>query len=116
MVRNPGPAYSGTVARHGPEYADVLSREKFAARIARVGSTAAEMIAGYRALTQIVRTAAIAPVSRDPDDDQVIACALAAEATLIITRDRDLRTLDPFRSIRILAARNALDLIATAAR
>ena len=98
------------------ELEDVLSREKFSARIARVGSTAAELIAGYRALAQLVRTAEITPVSRDPDDDQVIACAIAADASLIVTRDRDLRTLDPFRTIRILPAREALTLLAAEPR
>ena len=94
------------------ELEDVLAREKFAARIVQVGSTVAEMIAGYRALAQLVRTTAMAPVSRDPDDDQVLACALAANAGLIVTRDKDLRTLDPFRDIRILSAREALALLA----
>ncbi len=94
------------------ELEDVLSHEKFAARILQVGSTVADLIAGYRALAQLVRTAEIPPVSRDPDDDQVLACALAADAGLIVTRDKDLRTLDPFRSIRILPAREALALIA----
>jgi uncharacterized protein len=94
------------------ELEDVLAREKFAERIAQIGSTVAEMIAGYRALAQLVRTTAMAPVSRDPDDDQVLACALAADAGLIVTRDQDLRTLDPFRTIRILPAREALALIA----
>jgi putative PIN family toxin of toxin-antitoxin system len=94
------------------ELEDVLSREKFAARILQVGSSPADLIAGYRALAQLVRTAEIAPVSRDPDDDQVLACALAADAGLIVTRDQDLRTLDPFRTIRILPAREALALIA----
>ena len=59
-----------------------------------------------------MRTTKIAPVSRDPDDDQVLACALAADARLIVTRDRDLRTLDPFRDIRLLPAREVLALIA----
>lgn len=36
----------------------------------------------------------------------------AADAGLIVTRDQDLRTLDPFRTIRILPAREALALIA----
>jgi putative PIN family toxin of toxin-antitoxin system len=94
------------------ELEDVLSREKFAALITQVGSTVAELLTGYRALAQLVRTAEIAPVSRDPDDDQVLACALAADAGLIVTRDQDLRTLDPFRTIRILPAREALALIA----
>ena len=51
---------------------------------------------------------------RDPDDDHVLACALAADATVIVTRDKDLLTLDPFRTIRILSARAALALLAEA--
>lgn len=94
------------------ELEDVLARNKFAQRIARVGSTPAALIEGYRALVQLVRITATAPLSRDPDDDQVLACALAANARLIVTRDQDLRTLDPFHSIRILPAREALALIA----
>lgn len=94
------------------ELEDVLARAKFAARIAHVGSNVADLLAGYRALAQLVRAAEITPVSRDPDDDQVLACALAADAGLIVTRDQDLRTLDPFRTIRILPAREALALIA----
>jgi putative PIN family toxin of toxin-antitoxin system len=34
------------------ELEDVLAREKFAARIAQVGSTVADLLAGYRALAQ----------------------------------------------------------------
>jgi putative PIN family toxin of toxin-antitoxin system len=94
------------------ELEDVLAREKFAKRITQVGSTVADLLAGYRALAQLVRTAVIAPVCRDPDDDHVLACALAADATLIVTRDKDLLTLDPFRSIRVLSARAALALLA----
>ena len=44
----------------------------------------------YRALIRLVRPTAIVPISRDPDDDQVLACALAADADLIVSRDRDL--------------------------
>jgi hypothetical protein len=37
-----------------------------------------------------------APVSRDPDDDHVLACALDAQAQLIVSGDRDLLDLGTF--------------------
>lgn len=51
------------------------------------------------------------PVSRYPDDDLVLATALAAEASLIVSGDRDLLVLGTFRDIRILAAADALATI-----
>ncbi len=98
------------------ELQDVLSRDKFAARIRQVGSATTEMLAEYRALVAVERPATIPPTARDPDDDHVLACALGASATLVVTRDRDLLDLGTFRNIRILAAREALDLIGTATR
>ena len=52
------------------------------------------------------------PVSRDPDDDHVLACALAASADLIITGDQDLLVLHPWRGIAILTPAHALQRIA----
>ena len=43
------------------------------------------------------------PVSRDPDDDIVIATAIAGECAALVTGDHDLLTLDPFRGIRVLS-------------
>lgn len=95
------------------ELEEVLSRAKFAARISQVGSSVPQLLTGYRALVTTVRPAVIEPTARDPDDDHVLACALGASATLIVTRDRDLLDLGSFRDVRILAAREALALIAT---
>ena len=41
--------------------------------------------------------------SRDPDDDHVLACAIEAHAPLILTGDRDLLALHPFRDVEILS-------------
>ncbi len=40
--------------------------------------------------------------SRDPKDDKFLEAAIAADASLIVTGDRDLLVLDPFRGIRIM--------------
>ena len=40
----------------------------------------------------------------DPDDNRVLECALASQATHIVTGDRDLLALDPFRNVRIVRA------------
>jgi predicted nucleic acid-binding protein len=50
-------------------------------------------------------------VCRDPDDDHVLACALAAQADLIVSGDADLLNLREYQSIRIVAAAEALRLI-----
>jgi predicted nucleic acid-binding protein len=44
----------------------------------------------------------IAPVSRDPDDDAVIAVAVAARADLIVSGDGDLLVLGRFGGISIV--------------
>ena len=42
------------------------------------------------------------PVSRDPDDDNVIATAVAAACNCIVTGDKDLLCLERFQGIEIL--------------
>ncbi len=43
--------------------------------------------------------------------DLVLACALSALATLIVSGDGDLLDLGTFQNIRILAAREAFELL-----
>ncbi|HEV2146337.1 MAG TPA: putative toxin-antitoxin system toxin component, PIN family [Longimicrobiaceae bacterium] len=42
------------------------------------------------------------PTCRDPDDDWVLATALAGQCACIVTGDKDLLTLEVFSGIRIL--------------
>jgi len=91
------------------ELEDVLSRAKFAKRIADAGSSVDELLGDYLALAQLVRPTAQPPaVVRDPDDDHVIACALEAQAEVIVSSDDDLLTLGRYRDIAILSIAQTL--------
>jgi len=50
-------------------------------------------------------------VSRDPDDDGVLAVAIAANADLIVSGDDDLSSLRPHEGIRIVGPAESLRLI-----
>jgi uncharacterized protein len=57
----------------------------------------------FRAAMEIVPPAELeSPVCRDPDDDLVLATAIAGEADCIITGDQDLLVLVRYRDIRIV--------------
>ena len=51
-------------------------------------------------------------VTRDPDDDRVLACALAAQADLIVSGDAHLLDLKSYQRIPIVTATAALAIIA----
>jgi uncharacterized protein len=71
------------------------------------------LLAAYRDLVEVVAPAQITPtVIADPDDDAVLACALAGHADLIVSGDAHLLNLKRFHHIRILTVREALELIA----
>jgi len=91
------------------ELAEVIARDKFAHRVHLAGLSAAEHVLDYRRLAYLVEPQPLSgPASRDPDDDHVLACALAARADLIVTRDLDLLDLKTYQDIPILAAAEAL--------
>jgi putative PIN family toxin of toxin-antitoxin system len=94
------------------ELAGILPRQKFAQRLAEKQLSIPALIERYSALAEIVEPATLSgPVSPDPDDDMVLATALAAHAELIVSRDKHLRNLKHFHRIPILNAADALHLI-----
>ncbi len=91
------------------ELARVLGRAKFLKPIAHTGITLDELIEGYAALAKLVRPAPIPRVViADPDDDHVLACAVAAQVDLIVSGDSDLLDLHEYQGMPIVRAAEAL--------
>jgi len=94
------------------ELADVLARRKLARAVKASGKSVSALAAEYQGMVQLVEPRILRRrVGRDPDDEAVIACALAARADLIVSGDKDLRVLKTHRRIRILSAAEALSII-----
>ena len=87
----------------------MIGRPKFAQRIQAAGVPAIALAQDYARLAQIVEPQPLPePASRDPDDDVVLATALAAQANLIVSGDDDLLTLHEYQGMPILPASAAL--------
>ncbi len=62
-----------------------------------------DFIQGLRVVVQLVTDLpALTGVCRDPDDDYVIACALAASVSHLVTRDKDLLTLGTYQNVAMI--------------
>ncbi len=95
------------------ELADVLSRSKFAAELLRVGTSVEEIVELVRRRAEVVLPAQIDPaIAADPDDDAVLACAIAGRADAIVSSDRHLLELAQYRAIPIVTASALLERLA----
>lgn len=63
-------------------------------------------------LIDAARTDEIEIFTSDPDDDHVLACAMAAQAEFIVSGDRHLLDLKEHQGIRIVTAAEAVALLA----
>jgi putative PIN family toxin of toxin-antitoxin system len=95
------------------ELAEVIGREQFTKRIAAARLSATELVEDFSRLTRLVIPAEIEPtVAGDPDDDALLACALAAGAQLVVSGDKRLRNLKSYHGIPIVGASEALAMLA----
>jgi len=71
------------------------------------------LVFGYAALARLVVPAPIGSVvEADPDDDAVLACAVAARAEVIVSGDSDLLALESYEGIPIITAAQLMARIA----
>ena len=94
------------------ELAEVLSRAHLAPMITANQASAEFLMQRYAMLTQVVVPAQIGRVvAQDIDDDAVVACALAANAELIVSGDGHLLNLKRYQGMPIVSATAAIALI-----
>jgi uncharacterized protein len=94
------------------ELARVLREPKFDRYLSNRQLNADELLRGLTRLVHVVFPLPLAlPVCRDPDDDAVLACAVAARASIIVSGDNDLLSMESYEGIAILNARDAIALI-----
>lgn len=60
-------------------------------------------------IAELAQPRDLAPASRDPDDDVVLATAVAGGAEAVVTGDKDLLVLEPHAGIPILTPRQFVD-------
>ena len=80
----------------------LLERERIRRRYAYLDEEVERFIRLVRRDSRVVsELPAVHAVDRDPDDDVIIACAVAADADYIVTRDLDLLDLGEYQNIKI---------------
>ena len=96
------------------ELLDVLSRAKFASRMTRAGVTPIAIVLEVRRISLLVTPDRVPDVILDdPDDDHVLACAVVADAMLIVSGDKHLLGIGGnYCGIRIVSAGDAVAIVA----
>ncbi len=91
---------------------DVLPRKKFARKLQATGLSIAQLTHRYALLAvQVIPADIHAHIPDDPDDDAVLACALAAQADLIVSGDAHLLDLKHYQHIQIVNSAEALRIL-----
>jgi putative PIN family toxin of toxin-antitoxin system len=98
------------------ELSGVILRGKFNSQLTGRGIKAETLFNGYAVLCRIVEPVRMQRTSVDPDDDVVLATALAVPADLIVSGDAHLLNLKTFHRIPIITAAEAVGQITQSSR
>ncbi len=101
---------NGTVLISVPvllELAEVLNREKFDKYVTH--DERMRFMVGFLKVAEMIETGETIAVCRDPKDDKLLELAVSGNADFLVTGDKDLLVLNPFRGVEIITPREFLD-------
>jgi putative PIN family toxin of toxin-antitoxin system len=91
------------------EFADVIRRTAFASRLEQLDVEPEQLVALVVEKAHLFEDVSVPPtIKGDPDDDRVLACAIASHASYIVTGDRLLLNQGYFGNARIIAPATAV--------
>ncbi len=89
------------------ELADVLNRPKFDKYITH--DERMRFIVSFLKVAEMIEINETITVCRDPKDDKLLELAVSGNADFLVTGDKDLLVLNPFRGLEIVTPREFLD-------
>ncbi|EKE09126.1 MAG: PilT protein [uncultured bacterium] len=89
------------------ELADVLGRKKFDPYLSL--EERQEFLRQLSSIVEVVQNVVSLKACRDPKDDKFLSLAISGRAEFVLTGDRDLLILDPFKDIRIFSCSRYLE-------
>ena len=103
---------SGTVLVSVPvllELADVLNRTKFDKYVTH--DKRMRFMVSFLKVAEMVEVIETIIICRDPKDDKLLELAVSGNADFLVTGDKDLLVLNPFRGVEILTPREFLEKV-----
>lgn len=93
------------------EVRDALARPRFAARITALSTSVGELIESLLSVVEVIQETRVeAVIPQDPDDDKILACAVASGARWIVSGDAHLLGVKRYRGISILTPKKFWDV------
>ena len=96
------------------ELSHVLTYPRIASRLGLEEAELEMILAGLLSQAEVVAGELQVPeVTRDPEDDAIVACALAGGADHIVRGDRDLLDLGEYKGTRVVTPREFAEMLAS---
>ena len=89
------------------ELADVLNRPKFDKYVTH--DERMRFMVSFLKVAEMVDISETIIACRDPKDDKLLELAVSGNADFLVTGDKDLLVLNPFRGVEIITPREFLD-------